>query len=94
MARNTANDNGAAPTGAPGPDAHGQAALLLVESLLHSLIARSVLSVEQAIEVVEVAADVKGEIAADRGDSAATLRRSLVMLDAIVASLKFDAPEA
>ena len=93
MARNTANDNGAAPIAAPRPDAHGQAALLLVESLLHSLIARSVLSVEQAIEVVEVAADVKGEIAADQGDSPATLRRSLVMLDAIAASLKFDAPQ-
>ena len=93
MSRNTANDNGATPIVAPGPDAHGQAALLLVESLLHSLIARSVLSVEQAIEVVEVAADVKGEIAAERGDSPETLRRSLVMLDAIVASLKFDAPQ-
>lgn len=42
---------------------HGQAALLLVESLIHGLIARSVLSVAEAIEIIETAADVELELA-------------------------------
>jgi hypothetical protein len=74
------------------PDAHGQAALLLVESLIHDLVARSVLSVDEAVEIVEVAAEVKAEVAADLGDSPATMRHSLALLEAIGRSLKGDAP--
>ncbi len=74
------------------PDAHGQAAMLLVESLIHGLIARSVLSVAEAVEIVDVAAEVKREIAADLGDSPATMRKSLSLLRAISASLKLDIP--
>lgn len=84
------NDNEAERTAATGPDAHGQAALLLVESLIHVLIARRVLCVSEAIEVVEVAGDVKREIAADLGDSPATLRRSLALLEGIARSLGND----
>jgi hypothetical protein len=73
-----------------GPDAHGQAAMLLVESLIHALIARSVISVGEAIEIVDVAADVKREIAADLGDSPATMSKSLSLLASISASLKQD----
>lgn len=40
----------------PEPDAHGQAEMLLVESLIHGLIARSVISVADAVEIVEIAA--------------------------------------
>lgn len=72
------------------PDAHGQAAMLLVESLIHGLIARSALSVREAIEIVEVAAEVKIEIGADLGDSPATMRRSLALLGAISSSLRQD----
>lgn len=73
-----------------GPDAHGQAAMLLVESLIHGLIEGKVLSVDKAIEIVDVAAEVKTEIAAELGDSPATLRASLTLLRAISRSLEHD----
>ncbi|MEO7409822.1 MAG: hypothetical protein ABIU10_00675 [Sphingomicrobium sp.] len=38
------------------------AALLLIESLIHGLIARSILSVHEAIDIVDIAADVEREI--------------------------------
>jgi len=76
----------------PEPDAHGQAAMLLVESLIHGLIARSVISVADAVEIVEIAADVKADIGAEIGDTPATLRRSLTMLEAIGKSLSLDIP--
>ena len=73
-----------------GPDAHGQAAMLLVESLIHGLIAHAVISVGDAIEIVGVAAEVKQEVAHDLGDSPATMERSLALLGAIHASLSND----
>lgn len=81
------NDNMAA---VHGPDAHGQAALLLVESLIHGLLARSLISVADAVEIVEVASEVKVEVAVDLGDSPANLRRSLSLLTAISDSLRRD----
>jgi hypothetical protein len=80
-------------TGAPArePDAHGQAALLLVESLIHDLVARAVISVDEAVEIVEVAAEVKAEVAAELGDSPATMRHSLALLESIGRSLRGDA---
>jgi hypothetical protein len=64
--------------------------MLLVESLIHALIAHSVITVGEAIEIVEVAAEVKREVAADLGDSPATMRKSLSILSSISASLKQD----
>ncbi|RST31295.1 hypothetical protein HMF7854_10950 [Sphingomonas ginkgonis] len=69
------------------PDPHGQAAMLLVESLIHGLIGQSVISVAQAIEIVEIAADVKEEIGADLGDTPDALQKSLNLLNAIRSSL-------
>lgn len=40
----------------------GQAALLLVESLMHCLVAKSVLSREEFIEIVDGAAEVQQEL--------------------------------
>jgi hypothetical protein len=74
------------------PDAYGQAALLLVESLLHGLVARSVISLADAVEIVGIAADVKEEIALELGDDAKTRQRSLVLLESIRASLSNDLP--
>jgi hypothetical protein len=51
------------------PDAHGEAALLLVESLIHALIERSVLSTAQAVEIIDIAADASLEIADQRGEA-------------------------
>ena len=75
-----------------GPDAHGQAAMLLVESLIHGLIARSIISVDDAVEIVGVAADVKEEIAGELGDSPVTKEKSLTILNAIRDSLSIDLP--
>ena len=41
---------------------HGQAALLLVESLMHTLVQKSVISREDFIEAVEGAAEVEREL--------------------------------
>jgi hypothetical protein len=86
------NDNevALAQAGFPEPDAHGQAAMLLTESLLHGLIARKLFSVRDAVEIVEVASEVKEAVAEDMGDSPATMQRSLALLCAIRASLTND----
>jgi hypothetical protein len=86
------NDNDAAPIEARRhePDPHGQAAMLLVESLIHGLVSRSVISLEEAVEIVEIAAEVKAEIAIDLGDSPEALRRSLTLLESISSSLRRD----
>jgi hypothetical protein len=75
----------------PTSDAHGQAALFLIESLIHALVARSVISVTEAVEIVEVAAEVKVDLAADIGDTPEALQRSLDLLEAIRDSLAIDA---
>lgn len=72
------------------PDADGQAALMLVESLIHSLIARSVISVEDATEIVGVAVDAAEEIDGDLNGSQATFQSSLTILKAISQSLSHD----
>lgn len=94
MAERTSNDNDAAfyDGRLRGPDAHGQAAILLVESLIHGLVARSIISVADAVEIVGVAAEVKEEVGADLGDSPETMEKSLTILGAIQASLSLDLP--
>ncbi|MEO6113396.1 MAG: hypothetical protein ABIP07_02970 [Sphingomicrobium sp.] len=44
-------------------DPHCQSALLLVESLIHALIDKSVLTLPEAIEIIDVAEDVELEMA-------------------------------
>lgn len=73
---------------APGPDAHGQAAFLLVESLILGLVERSVIRVNDALEIIDAAAEVKAEIAIDLGDPPETRDRSLALLTAIGDSLR------
>lgn len=72
------------------PDARGQAAILLVESLIHALIARSLIRLEDAIDVVTTAIDVKMEIAAGDGDSDDSTDHALGLLVAIRHSLRHD----
>lgn len=92
MVEPTSNDNdaGRAIAALRGPDAHGQAAMLLTESMLHGLIARNLITVWDAVEMVEIAAEVKEAIAEDIGDSPATMQKSLALLDSIRASLAND----
>jgi hypothetical protein len=65
----------------------------LVESLVHGLIARSVISVTEAVEIVDVAAEVKRDLGADMGASDATLQRSISLLENISRSLRLDLPD-
>jgi hypothetical protein len=76
-----------------GPDPHGQAAMLLTESLLHGLIARQVISVPDAIEIVEIATDAKEEVAEELQESPAKMRKSLSILNAVARSLAIDLPQ-
>jgi hypothetical protein len=89
---NNSNDNDRLSAGSEAsvPDPHGQAAMFLIESLLHGLIARSVISVEDAIEIVDVAAEVKIDSAAELGDTPASLEKSMALLGAISTSLSLD----
>ena len=87
MPSDSSNDNGERRA----PDAHGEAALLLVESLIHGLVARKVISVHDAVEVAEVAADAGTESEAERRAVPAQAR-SAEILSAIGASLSHDLP--
>ena len=49
----------------PEADPHGQAALILVESLIHELMACDVLTAAQATNVLEIAHDAQRAIAED-----------------------------
>lgn len=88
----SSNDNGisGAELNDPEQDACGHAALLLVESVLHGLIEQSVFSVEKAVELIDAAASVKSDLAAELGDSSPVAQRSLSLLRAISSSLQRD----
>lgn len=64
----------------PIPDAQGQAALLLLESLIHSLLDNGALTKDQALETFDSAVDVKEESADEHKEAAKTLRKSLTLL--------------
>lgn len=89
MSSDSSNDNVAGDV-SRSPEPHGQAALLLVESLVHGLIARDVITVADAVEIVDVAVEVKADMGIERGEPPAQLRRSLDLLDAIGDSLRRD----
>lgn len=72
------------------PDAHGQAALLLTESLIHALVDKATLTAAEAVEVVTVAAEVKVEVAKVAGESEGRMRESLVLLAKMAASFEAD----
>lgn len=69
MSERSSNDND--PHGPPAPalpDAHGRGALLLVESLIHVLIEKSVISLADGLEAVDTAVEVSREIAKESGE--------------------------
>ncbi len=72
------------------PDAHGRAALLLVESLIHGLTARSVLSVGEAVSIMEVALDAQIAISDDEAQPTPAMRKATALLTSLVASLRID----
>lgn len=68
-------------------DAAGEAALLLVESLIHELIGKSIISVADAVQTIGAAAEVRLELGDDRGESRQTTEQSVSLLEAISHSL-------
>jgi hypothetical protein len=76
---------------APLSDPHGQAALLLIESLIHGLCDNSVLDVPQAVAIVERAVDVQRDyVHAASQRTANSMLRAQALLEAIAASLNTD----
>ena len=73
---------------ADGPDPHGQAALLLVESLIHGLIGRRILSVQEAVHLLEVALDAQVAMA----EVGRSLAPTTELLEALLRSLEIDLP--
>lgn len=70
------------------PDAHGQAAPMLVESLIHTMIEDALLSNARAIETVTIAGEVKLEKARLAGESEGRINESLGLLNALALSLR------
>lgn len=57
---------------------YGRAALLLVESLIHSLVEKAVLTRAEAIEVIDVAVDVEEELALAEHSPGSPMHKSLL----------------
>lgn len=74
-------------------EGHGEAALLLVESLIHGLVSNDVMSVSEAIEVVDIAVDAHAETSTDSGRWAPATLGPVALLEAIGASLRHDLPD-
>jgi len=72
------------------PDAHGQAALLLTESLLHALVENAILTNPDALGVIRTAAEVKFEVAMAANESKARMEESLALLHRMAASFEID----
>lgn len=74
----------------PAPDPHGHAALLLVESLIHGLLARSLISVGEAIDIVETADSVQIDMAEAADEAGSLMWKSHTLLAAIMESIRHD----
>lgn len=70
--------------------AEGQIPLILAESVLHLLVERKVLTVEDAIAAVRTAAEVRLEMGAERGESPERAREALDSLIRILSSFACD----
>ncbi len=67
------------PGSAPDGHAHGRAALLLVESLMHSLLAKGTISRDDFVEIVDGAAEVELELTASDSSYPTHIRGSLLL---------------
>ena len=72
----------------PNQEAHGRAALLLVESLIHGLTSRAVLTISEAIEIIDIAADVENDFRAASAEAGKPTSPSL--LAPLATSLRFE----
>lgn len=72
----------------PDPAAQGQAALLLLESLIHSLLDNGSLTKAQAIVAIESALEVKEDSAAAEKEPTAVRVKSIALLTAMRNSIR------
>lgn len=72
------------------PDAHGQAALILAESIIHALVETKTITAERALEIVHTAEEIKTEVAELAGESEGRMNESLELLKRIGISLQKD----
>lgn len=88
-----ANNNPAVrlPPPAGEPDAHGQAALILAEAMLHALVDMKTMTTQQALDIVSSAEEIKTEVAALSGKSETRKHKSLELLKRIGISIERDA---
>ena len=95
MAGPSSNDNSAPPEQSRDfSDAQGYAALLLVESLIHGLIEKSVITLETAVDIVEVALSVSLEVDEEPEKKSVSPRGASALLQAISKSLSADLPKS
>jgi len=73
-----------------GPDPHGEAALVLVETLIHALLAKGSLSTLEAIEIIVDAEEVQSIVDADRSHISGARPQAAALLKAIGESLSYD----
>lgn len=71
-------------------DAHGAAALLLIERLIHGLIERSMLTSVDAIEIIDGAVEIQGLFAEAADGAGATLWQAQGLLQRMSTSLALD----
>ncbi len=74
-------------------EAQGQAAVLLVESLIHCLIERKILTVDDALDVIGTAMEVQKEVAEAADGAGERMWQSYSLLAAMSTSLKHDGAE-
>lgn len=75
---------------AAAPDAHGQAALLIVESILHGLREKGLLDIDDVLNITQTAAEVKEQVVEDRQEPATIGKQSIELIRKIERSLKAD----
>lgn len=84
------NDNHSTRAECPPPDAHGEAALLLVESLIHGLCENATITANDAVEIAERAIAVQEDRAKAVG-GLPSRSKSNTLLTEIANSLRIDA---
>lgn len=85
---NAAQDSSFGADRDPVPQAQGQAALLLLESLIHALLDNGTLTKVQAIRAIDTALEVKRDSAVEAKEPPATLNKSLMLLNNMKRSLE------
>ena len=71
----------------PSPEAHGEVALMLFESLLHLLVEERIIGKEKALEAFEGVAELACEMAEHNGMSSRN-RTAITLAESIAASFR------